>query len=466
VKIALLNLTIEKLIYGGDGIARLAVEAPAKAAPKKKLAHAGSAKVGHQDKPAQVQGKAAFVPFVLEGERIEAKVVEEKPGFVRAQAEKIVSPSPHRIEPQCPYFLKCGGCHYQHTSYDNQLRIKSSIFTETIRRIAKIELPEAPRVHPSPPWSYRNRTRMKVRGGTRFAIGYHRFASHELLPVENCPISSPLINQAIAALWQLGRAGEVPTHVEEIEFFANADDTRLLLEMNLDNHSEQAGADVVDFVSDLRRAVPGISGVALFRKEGESLRHEVVPQSLRNIFGVDAMVYRTARCEYQVSAGSFFQSNRFLTDEMTDLVTLDHSGDYALDLYSGVGLFALPLSQNFREVAAVEAAPYSYHDLRKNSPSNVSTYRAMTQNFLAGAEQIARFDYVVADPPRGGLGENVARQLAELAPAQITYVSCDPATLARDLKILIDSGYKIRESHLIDLFPQTFHIESIVKLGR
>lgn len=465
MRIALLNLEIEKLIYGGDGLARVpSGAAPAKDTSRKKHPRVGSTKV-RQNQP-RTQGKAAFVPFVLEGELIQAKVVEEKPGFIRARAEKIVSASEQRIEPHCPYFLKCGGCHYQHTSYENQLRIKSSIFTETLRRITKIELPESPRVYPSAPWNYRNRTRMKVRGGSRFAIGYYRFASHELLPIEQCPISSPLINRAITALWQLGRAGSVPTHVEEIEFFANADDTKLLLEMNLDNHAEAAGSDVVDFVSELRRAVPAIVGVALFRKEGESLRHEVVSQALRNVFGVDSMPYITNSYQYQVSVGSFFQTNRFLTDTMVELVTAEQTGDYALDLYSGVGLFALPLSQNFREVAAVEAAPYSYHDLRKNSPSNVSTYRALTEYFLAGVEEIARFDYVVVDPPRSGLGELAAQRLALIAPPRITYVSCDPATLARDLKMLVEAGYKVRETHLIDLFPQTFHIESIVKLER
>lgn len=463
----MLNLTIEKLIYGGDGLARVQEAAP-KRAPKKSSRNSNAPSLsdsGRGGSP-QTQGKAAFVPFVLEGERIEASVVEEKPGFVRARAEKILKSSPDRIDPQCPYFLKCGGCHYQHTSYENQLRIKSSILSETIRRIAKIELPQSLRVHPSPPWNYRNRTRMKVRGGSRFALGYYRYASHELLPVEECPISSPLINQAIASVWKLGRTGSVPTHIEEIEFFANADDTKLLLEMTLDNHSEQAGNDVVEFVTDLRRAVPGISGVALFRRHGVSLRHELIPQNLRSTFGVDKIAYRTKDCEYQVGVGSFFQTNRFLADTMVELVTQDQTGKYALDLYCGVGLFSLPLSQNFREVAAVEAAPYSYHDLRKNVPSNVSAYHVRTEDFLVGTQEIARFDFVVADPPRSGLGEAVAQKLAELAPPRITYVSCDPATLARDMKILVESGYTIQQTHLIDLFPQTFHIESIVKLSK
>lgn len=449
-----LNLTVEKLIYGGDGLARVP-------------AQGNGGRVSAQPQDPKARGKAAFVPFVLEGERVEAAVVEEKPGFVRARAEKILTPSPQRIEPHCPYYGRCGGCHYQHTSYEHQLQIKSAILTENLRRIAKIELPEAPQVHRSEPWNYRNRTRMQVHGGNRFALGYFRFGSHELLRIEECPISSPLINRATAALWQLGRSGSVPTHIEEIELFANHDDTRLLIEMNLDNHAEQAGTDVVEFVTDLRRAVPSIGGVALFRKEGDTLRHEVMPQSMRPVFGVDSLKYNAAGCEYRVSVGSFFQTNRFLVNEMVDLVTGGQEGDNALDLYSGVGLFTLPLAKNFVEVSAVEAAPYSYHDLRKNAPSNVSTYRALTQAFLAGIDDVtSRFDFVVADPPRGGLGEPVARKLAELAPPQITYVSCDPATLARDLKILLDSGYKIRETHLIDLFPQTFHIETVVKLEK
>lgn len=446
-------MAIEKLVYGGDGLARLDVEAQVNRAKK-------------TPKDGESRGKAAFVPFVLEGERVEATLVEEKPGFVRARAEKILVASPQRVEPHCQYFGRCGGCHYQHTNYEHQLQIKSRILVETIRRIAKVELPEAPRVHRSEPWNYRNRTRVKVHGGSRFALGYYRFGSHELLRVEECPISSPLINRAIAAVWQLGRAGSVPTHVEEIEFFANDNDTKLLLEMNLYNHTEQAGSDVVEFVSELRRSLPAIAGVALFRNEGESLRHEVVPQNLRSTFGADSMKYRAAGCEYQVGVGSFFQTNRFLTNEMVGLVVDGYAGDNALDLYCGVGLFTLPMSQNFREVAAVEAAPYSYHDLRKNSPSNVSTYRSRTEDFLVGIEEIARYDYVVADPPRGGLGEAVAYKLGLLASPRLTYVSCDPATMARDLKILIASGYKIRECHLIDLFPQTFHIEIMVKLEK
>src|SRR5215469_14436640 len=163
------------MIYGGDGLTRL----PA-------------------DK--QGRGKAAFVPFVLAGEKIEATITEQKPGFARAHAQSIIDPSPHRIQPACPYFSRCGGCHYQHASYEHQLEIKKEILGETLRRTAKLDLAVDIQLHPSPPWNYRNRSRFKVRTAPDFAAGFFKMGSHELLAVEQCPISSPLINQAIEAL--------------------------------------------------------------------------------------------------------------------------------------------------------------------------------------------------------------------------------------------------------------------------
>jgi 23S rRNA (uracil1939-C5)-methyltransferase len=199
-----LQLTIEKLVYGGDGLARLPADEHGR-------------------------GKAVFVPFVIEGERIEASLLEQKRGFARGRADAILQASPQRVEPQCRYFRSCGGCHYQHATYQHQLEIKATILKETLRRVAKRELETEIRIHPSLPWNYRNRTRLKVRAAPEFALGYYKFGSHELLPVEQCPISSPLINRAIATFWQMGRGGMVPDGIQEIEFFANADDTQLLI---------------------------------------------------------------------------------------------------------------------------------------------------------------------------------------------------------------------------------------------
>jgi 23S rRNA (uracil1939-C5)-methyltransferase len=439
-----LILTIEKLIYGGDGLARLP------------------------------DGRVAFVPFVAPGERVEAAILQHKPGFARARLDQVLDPSPSRVSPACPYFYACGGCQYQHIGYPDQLRFKTEILRETLRRIAKVDV-ESISAHASPPWNYRNRTRMRVVPQPAFAIGYNRFASHELLPVRECPISSPLINRVLAAIWALG---ENPTlslqnrerqgwGILEIEFFANAEDSELLLEVTLDGrHARRNLRQLVEFASALRAAVPEVAGVVPFAAApgapGVSLD---VTEEQRRALGTPALVYRTAAAQYQVSAGSFFQTNRHLVDRMVALVAGGQTGDYAADLYAGVGLFSLPLSQNFREVAAVEPAHFSFHDLRRNSPSNVAGYRVTAEEFLAHLPEGTRFGYVVVDPPRGGLGEKVARALAELQPPRLTYVSCDPATLARDLRLLMPAGFRIEALHLLDVFPQTFHIETVMQLA-
>jgi 23S rRNA (uracil1939-C5)-methyltransferase len=204
-----LQLAIEKLIYGGDGLARLPHEIGA-AAPVRE---------------SQSRGKAVFVPFTLTGEIVEAALIEEKPGFARAQLERVIKSSPDRVPPPCPYFQACGGCHYQHTTYTNQLAIKSSILKETLRRQGKVNLASEIVVHSAEPWHYRNRSRFQVRTQPEVCIGYFRFGSHEVLPIEECPISSPLVNRGLAALWDLGRSGQIPAELREVEFFANGDDS-------------------------------------------------------------------------------------------------------------------------------------------------------------------------------------------------------------------------------------------------
>jgi len=436
-----LILTIDKLIYGGNGLARLPAD----------------------DKG---PGKAVFLPLVLKGERVEAEITEQKPGFSRARATKITEASPYRIGPKCPYFGECGGCHYQHASYEHQLEIKSAVLRETLRRVGKIELAQEIRVHASPQWNYRNRTRLHVR--TRpFVLGYKRLRWNELLPVEQCPISSPLINRAMAALWELGRAGKVSAEVHEIEFFANADDTKLLAELTVQEAGWWHGrkSDVAQFAVALRTAVPEIAGVAVFHAVGPGeVETEEIPADLREAFGAEHVVYATGNASFQVSAGSFFQTNRFLIDKLVELAMGKRSGEDALDLYAGTGLFSIALTKNFRKVRAVESWPFAFRDLMHNCLPNVRLHQDSVENFLRAGE--AKLDLVVVEPPRAGLGQKVSELLAATGTPRITYVSCDPATLARDLTLLIGSGYRIEEAHLIDLFPQTFHIESVIQLVR
>jgi len=429
-----MQLRIEKLVYGGDGLARFSAGESGRA-------------------------KAVFVPFSIDGEEIEGQIVEQKPGFARARIETIRTPSPDRISPCCPYFFECGGCQYQHVDYRRQLAAKSAILVETLKRTASLELPEIA-IHASPQWNYRNRTRLKVRAGARFALGYYRFRSHDLLPAEQCPISSLLINRAMRSLWEMGPTAGFAPELCELELFANESDRQLLIEA----YFKTGGARklIRNTCERLAKTAPEVVGVVAFEQPDPGK-----PQVSRKLASVGAteLDYQTNSVQYRVSAGAFFQVNRFLIDELVDLATGGASGELALDLYAGVGLFSSVLARSFRQVVAVESSPISHADLGRNAPPQVKTELATTEQFLGKARGFAP-DWIVADPPRAGLGDGVIRGLAKLASPVITYVSCDPATLARDLRALAALGYRVREAHLIDLFPQTFHIESVFHLAR
>jgi len=440
-----LLLTVDKMIYGGEGLAHLPADE-------------------------QGRGKAVFIPFVLPGEQVDASITEHKPGFARAHSEAIIHSSPQRVEPGCPYFASCGGCHYQHTSYEHQLEIKQEILRETLRRTAKLDLPVDIQAHPSPPWNYRNRSRLKVQTTPAFQVGYFKMTSHELLAVEVCPISSALINQAIAALWLSGRRGGMPPGVEQVEFFANAEDTQLLVEVSAKADSRRAA--LRGWAEDFRASMAEIAGMVVSRGQKGQTQERILT------LGTDHLTYRTKRAAYRVSAGSFFQTNRYLTDELVKLVTHGQFGEVALDLYAGVGLFSTALC-DMRHTISVESSPTSTGDLSYNLPSNGEAVRATIEQYLSGSAKTRRTgngavfphpavrpDLAVVDPPRGGLGAHVARMLVTLGAPRVVYVSCDPVTLARDLAVLLAGGYRIDQVHLVDLFPQTFHLETVVRLTR
>lgn len=428
-----MQLKIEKLVYGGDGLSRLPAD---------------------EHGP----GKAVFVPFVADGETVEAALSEQKRGFARAELKRVIEASAQRIEARCPYFQRCGGCHYQHIHYQHQLTTKVSILKENLRRIAKVDLEAEPIVHSAPEWNYRNRTRLRVRTGQEVELGFYRFNSHELEPVAQCPISSPLINRAIAALTQ-AKPASWAEQVQELEFFANADDSQLLIEMVCAPGTARPTASKI--AEDTKAILPEIVGVVVYRAAARSAE----PQQMVAI-GADHLMYGVGDRSYRVSAGAFFQVNRHLVSKLVELVTGGHTGKTALDLYAGVGLFASVLSASFAQVIAVEPSPTAYDDLLYNSSSNVKAVRATTEQFLGTVAGESRPDFVVVDPPRSGLGEMVVRSLAGLGASDMIYVSCDPATLCRDLAGLLHAGYRIRQAHVVDLFPQTYHLESVFHLTR
>ncbi len=395
-----LEVTIEKLIYGGDGLARL-------------------------------DGQVALTPFVLPGERAVVEVVERKSGLLRSKLLEVRDASPDRVAPPCPHFTHCGGCHYQHAGYEAQLALKRDILTETLRRVGKIEPPAEIRVIAAEPFNYRNRVHLRIRG---MQLGYLEAHSNRLSPIEQCPISSPRINEVIATLREMLRDARWPKFVQSIEVFS--DETQVQL-----NVLEADRPVAWRFFEWCSEKLPGL-----------------VP---------GALDYRAAGEVYRVSGGSFFQVNRHLIDKMAELAIEDAQGENALDLYAGVGLFSLPLAKRVAKVTAVESGSAAIRDLQCNAERAGVAMDARQSSVDVFLESLTSApDFVLADPPRAGLGKTVVAHLARLRPPRLTIVACDPATLARDLSGLTNGGYRIDGMTMIDVFPQTFHIEAIVQLKR
>jgi 23S rRNA (uracil1939-C5)-methyltransferase len=208
----------------------------------------------------------------------------------------------------------------------------------------------------------------------------------------------------------------------------------------------------------LQQSLPQAAGVVVFSGVADQGAGTRIASA-----GASELSYQVEQNAYRVSAGAFFQVNRHLTNELVKVVVAAHSGGNALDLYAGAGLFSVPLARSFAQVIAVESSQTSYSDLLYNSPSNVKSVCAPVEQYLGKAA--GKLDLVIVDPPRAGLGASVVRSLVGLRPPAIAYVSCDPATLARDLAPLLSAGYRVQQAHLLDMFPQTYHLETVLQLA-
>lgn len=395
-----LQLRIEKLVYGGEGLSR-------------------------------ADGEVLFTPFVLPGELVEAERTGARHAAERTELQEVLEPSPSRVKPQCRYFERCGGCQYQHIDYDVQRTAKRDILAETLQRVGKLEIdPDKITVDHAEPYGYRNRSQFHFEPG-RF--GYKEMASNKLVAIDNCPISSPKINEAIAILNRLVRDKKWPQFLTSMEIFTDEKQ----VQWNVLGSNKPIAKSFFEW---LGKEVPGTVGGALD--------------------------YRVADDDYRVSGMSFFQTNRFLTQRLAELAVGTSKGKTAWDLYAGVGLFSVPLGRNFEQVIGVESGRAAAADLEVNARRariKIEVEQKQTEQFLQTATTAP--DFVLADPPRAGLGRIAVARLLELAPKAITIVSCDPATLARDLAMM-NEQYAIERIGLIDLFPQTFHMETIVGLQR
>jgi 23S rRNA (uracil1939-C5)-methyltransferase len=404
---------------------------------------------------AHAEGKAVFVPLTLPGEQVRVRVVDEKRGYAKAEVEEIVSAAAERIAARCGHFGACGGCQYQHTEYSTQLAFKQAILRETFER-GGVCLPGEASVLAEEPWVYRNRIRVAF-DGEGFA-GYRARRSHALTRIAECPIAAPLLVRAAMAAGEMVR--DLPRNLRprEVSLFCDAAEDALLVSI-LTADSGTRWFEV--FAQGFAERVSETKSIELaVDTGGEELRS--VAQ-----WGASSLLYRAAGFDYRVDQGAFFQVNRWLVDPLVDLVTGGEQGKVAWDLFAGVGLFARQFADCFDHVVAVEAAAGAAAALAENLLGTGATaVKGTTDDFLRGAGKRERPDLIVVDPPRSGLGAEATAMLGRIGAPRLTYVSCDPATLARDLRALIGTGYTIHKVALVDLFPQTFHLETVVRLRR
>jgi 23S rRNA (uracil1939-C5)-methyltransferase len=429
-----LMISIEKLVYGGDG-----------------LAHA--------------DGNTVFVPYVLPGEKVRASAKSKKKKLIWANLLEVTSPAKQRAQPRCPHFQTCGGCHYQHIPTAEQLRLKTEILRETLSRLGGIKWDGAIQTHSAEPYGYRNRAQWAVRNANPRALGYFLPESSVITPIDECPVLSPLLAKTFFQLQEMTRSGRLPEKALEIEAFADSGDAKIALNIAFERFTQSPAV----LAAILRDALPQLESLLLLDQSKD--RFELT--------GPGFLFQRAGGFQYRVSHLSFFQVNRLLVEDLLQTMVAGAKGDLAIDFYAGVGFFTLPLARTFKKVVAVDANLAATRDLHVNAETAgvpVISYNEHAEEFLRKTTE--KPDFISLDPPRSGLGAEATAKMAALGAAEIVYLSCDPSTLARDLAVLTGSTkkasaaamsgvrYQIEEMHLFDLFPQTFHIETMVRLRR
>lgn len=393
-------------------------------------------------------GRVGFIPYTIPGERVKAEIIEEKgprskmtdtPRFARLRLLEVIEPSTARIEPRCPHFSECGGCHYQHLNYTAQVEAKASILADQLRRIGGLQDSQIQSVFPSPKdFNYRNYVQFHL--APDGALGYRKARSDRVLPIHECHLPEMTINQA----WPL-LTFDPGAPVERVGLRLGTDEEMQLI---LETSSHETPALSVEELA--------ISVVHLG------------PTGPLVLAGSPAVEIEVLGRRFQVSAGSFFQTNTAVAEQMVKHVIdqLDqrgvlHSGTIGFDLFCGVGLFSAFLAEKVGRLVGIETSPTAVDDFAVNLDEfdQVEIYEGLAEHVLPDLDLVP--DFIVVDPPREGLDRRLLDAVIHNATPLLVYVSCDPATLARDAKRLSAGGYQLENLALFDQFPQTYHIESI-----
>lgn len=450
-----LDLTIESLVFGGDGLAR------------------------HN-------GEVVFVPFTAPGEQVKARVADSRKSFSKAELLEVVTPSADRVKPRCPYYGECGGCHLQHLAHRAQLQAKREFVVESLQRIGGLEnLPVLPTIPSPDQWHYRHQAQFIIeREGGEWAIGFHARKSHAVIDIAECPITHACLNQILTAVrhWAESRPQAVYDAKKRTGWLrgfdarVNHDGSEATVCLIADRFH---GQDLRALAQHISRSVKSVVGVAYRMGERRQTKR---PSPAQNLLGKMSIQTSVAGITMRQSVDSFSQSNLALTGGLVE-TALEFAqlqpGMTMIDVYSGTGLFALAAAQRGATVFAIENSPTAAEDARENAkalppsssagamPSQMTVLSSSAAQGLAMLRQRGVSPAVLLlDPPRGGCEKQTLQEICAIRPTRIVYVSCDPTTLARDLQQLTKAGYQLETVQPLDMFPQTYHVETVALLTR
>lgn len=400
----IIELTLDNAAYGGDTVGRLP------------------------------DGRVVFVPFSIPGETVRIRIISDKKKFARAELLEVLVSSPHRVTPRCQHFGVCGGCHYQHIAYEQQLVIKRKILQDQLQRIGGLENPRIEKMTPSPvEYNYRNQIQFHISRDKK--LGFIRANKKGIIEISECHLPQNTLND----LWPLMEI-EPDSGVSTIALRLGVDDDILVILAS----------------EDLLNAEFNVQSLPV------SVAH-VSPGNVQILAGSAYTVMQVKKRNFRASAGSFFQVNTAMAEKMVNLIeeNIPEGTRVALELYSGVGFFSAFLAKQVEKLIAIESSESAGEDfvVNLNDYDNVDLYQGQVEEILPML--VVHPDIILADPPRTGLSTDVLERIISLAPKLILYISCDPATLARDSRTLVEGGYSSKKFIPLDFFCQTYHIETL-----
>lgn len=426
---------------------------------------------------ARLEGRVVFVPFTIQGERWRVRLEKVNKNMAWGRGVELLLPSPQRLEPDCPLYGRCGGCQFRHMSYQEELRAKSQHIADALERIGHVKLNLPPVLGAEAPLRYRNKVQFPVSQGKRgLSIGYYRPRSHDVLDAPDCPLQPEAVTRLRGAFKAWMEKHAVPAYAEEtgkglirhLYVRTNSRGESLTCVVANGETLPYSGA----LVEALRRSDPGLAGVVLNINTRDT--NVILGDQYVTLWGQDWLEEELCQLSFRLSIPSFFQINRTQTQRLyhtaLDLAALT-GAETVLDLYCGIGTISLALAKRAGQVVGAELVPQAIEDAKENARRN----SIQNARFICGdagavvrrlAEDGIRPQVITVDPPRKGLAPEVPAILAGMAPERIVYVSCDPATLARDIARFSLLGYQPATIQGIDLFPRTQHVETVCLLTR